>query len=600
MRRLLIFAPAILVLLTLLSGFALSQEWIDVRSTNLRMLTDGPAKPAREALWKMEQARVVFGHLLNRDKVNRNRPMLIIGLQSPSAVRALVGNATQVPGGFALSAEDRNYLVLELSATDWSGIYRAYALLMLNANYPRTQPWFDEGLAEYVAGLTIDPRQIQEGAPSEAAQTLRSGAPMPMEQLIAPAAETSPQFRAKAWLFFRWLVDNGQMENVGTYFNQVMNRGVAPVTAFQQSFSETPQQMDVTLAKFETAALAPKPIYKPVELDQQTFVVTKYPESEARAIEAQFKLDMPTQSEQGFNTLRQMLMQDPNNVEVNRGLGIGYLRAGDLRSAADHLRRAIEIRDNDALMHYLIGVIRNRGSREAIQVDSEGPTIEMQMKRAIDLDPELAEAYQLLAEGELATRHPAKALDSIRTGMTLSPRDEDLMLTFASVQMANSKYDEARGMLRFLQASHDPQISKRAGEMLVSATHLSKSEQHWAEQGMKYTDPTAPQWRPTKTEEEAAAEAAANDKPVNEAKPDMRKTEYVKGTLLSVQCPDEKNATLTVSAGKKRWTFKIADRSKALLIGVDNFQCSWKDVPVSINYRASGMNEGDLVSLEVD
>jgi Tfp pilus assembly protein PilF len=396
------------------------------------------------------------------------------------------------------------------------------------------------------------------------------------------------------------MIDNGQIENAGTYFNQVMNRGVAPAIAFQQSFSDTPEAMDGKMGKYMVTALEPKPIYKPVELDPQTFVVTKYPEGEARAIEAQFKLDLPAQSEQGLNELRQMLTQDPNNVEVNRGLGIGYLRVGDLKSAADHLRRAIEIRDNDALMHYLIGVIRNRGSREAIQVDSEGPTIVMQMQRAIDLDPELAEAYQLLAEAQLATQHPAKALDSIKTGMTLSPRDEQLMLTFASVQMANSKYDEARGMLKFLQTSRDPEIAKRAGEMLVSAKHLSKSDQHWAEQGMKYSDPTAPQWRPTKTEEETVAAEAAKDKPAEVAKPDTRKMGYVKGTLLSVQCTDEKSATLMVNADKKTWTFKVADRSKALLIGVATFQCSWRDVPVSINYRASGTREGDVVSLEVD
>jgi hypothetical protein len=44
----------------------------------------------------------------------------------------------------------------------------------------------------------------------------------------------------------------------------------------------------------------------------------------------------------------------------------------------------------------------------------------------------------------------------------------------------------------------------------------------------------------------------------------------------------------------------VPDRSKAVLIGADNFQCEWKDVPVSVNYRASGAQQGDIVSLEVD
>lgn len=90
------------------------------------------------------------------------------------------------------------------------------------------------------------------------------------------------------------------------------------------------------------------------------------------------------------------------------------------------------------------------------------------------------------------------------------------------------------------------------------------------------------------------------DQPREEPKPDTRKVEYLKGTLLSVECSGAKSATLKVSSTNKTWTFVVPDRSKAVLIGVDDFQCSWRDVPVSVNYRASGQQAGDLVSLEID
>ena len=81
--------------------------------------------------------------------------------------------------------------------------------------------------------------------------------------------------------------------------------------------------------------------------------------------------------------------------------------------------------------------------------------------------------------------------------------------------------------------------------------------------------------------------------------PDTRKIEYLKGILTSVQCTD-KRATLKVSSAKKTWTFNLADRTKAVLIGADNFECAWKDVPVSVNFKSSGAQQGDIVSLEVD
>jgi hypothetical protein len=37
-----------------------------------------------------------------------------------------------------------------------------------------------------------------------------------------------------------------------------------------------------------------------------------------------------------------------------------------------------------------------------------------------------------------------------------------------------------------------------------------------------------------------------------------------------------------------------------VLIGVDQFDCGWRNTAVSINYRSSGELQGDLVSLEAD
>jgi hypothetical protein len=36
-----------------------------------------------------------------------------------------------------------------------------------------------------------------------------------------------------------------------------------------------------------------------------------------------------------------------------------------------------------------------------------------------------------------------------------------------------------------------------------------------------------------------------------------------------------------------------------LLIGADAFSCEWNNRAVSVNYKARGMSDGDLVSLEV-
>jgi len=163
------------------------------------------------------------------------------------------------------------------------------------------------------------------------------------------------------------------------------------------------------------------------------------------------------------------------------------------------------------------------------------------------------------------------------------------------VEIANSQFGDAKGLLNFLKTSDDKEVAQRATTLLANADKERKTEKKFANEG--YTDPTADKWKaPTETE---AKTGAAEETPGAADKPDSRKVEYLKGTLVNVQCAD-KSATLRVNSGKKTWMFNIPDRSKALLIGADNFECGWHNVPVSVNFKASGNASGDIVSLEVD
>jgi Tfp pilus assembly protein PilF len=590
-RALLLLLPLCLVI----SIHSTAQDWIEVHSPNLRMVTDADTKPAQAVLWRMEQVRTEFGLLLSRKKVNRNRPLLILGLRTPAEFQSFAGGKTTLPGGFAVSGPDSNYLVMDLSANDSSGIYRAYALLLLNSNYPRTQPWFDEGLAQVLAGLVVTEKQGELRPPAEVARILQTGTLLPVAQLIAPNVQQSPEFRATSWLLFRWLQESNQLEASAQYFGQVMVQRVPPEQAFTQSFSISPGDLDTALAKFRGTAAVPKRIEVPAPLEKLTFASEKLSEVDARAYQAQFRLEVPAERARALKELQDLLQKDHDSIEVNRGLALAYMREGDLKSSADFTRRAIEIKDNSAKMHYQLALYYNQGSNGPIQVDSTVPSILLQTDKATTLDPELSDAYTLMAQAQLAMQRPDQAAKTINRALALRPRDENLLLTFASVQIANSKFTEAKSLLNFLKGSDDKGVAQRATEMLATADTARKTEHKWAEKA--YVDPTADKWKPTKpgSDQPTNPDAAA----AKSDQPDSRKVEYLKGTLLSVQCAD-KSATLKVSSAKKTWTFNLQDRSKAVLIGSDNFECGWKDVPVSINFKSSGAQQGDIVSLEVN
>jgi Tfp pilus assembly protein PilF len=594
MRRALFVTLAFFLPLSV-AGWA--QDWVSVHSPNLKIITDGDTKSAETALWRLEQVRTQFGLMMNRKKVNRNRPLMMVGVRNESELDSYAGGKTTLPGGFAVATPDRDYLFLDLSENDWSGIYRAYALLLLDANYPRTQPWFDEGLAQTLAGLNATEKTSSLGAPPGVASTLQAGSVLPVAQLIAPNVQQSPEFRASAWLLFRWLQESNQLEASAQYFQQVIVQHVAPEQAFAQTFSITPNDLDAALQKFRATALQPKRIDGPTSLDKGTFASNKLSDVDAQALRAEFRLEYPDRREAALAELKQLLANNHDNAEVNRGLGIGYLREGDLKSAADFIRRAIEIEDNSALMHYLLAIYYNQGSNGPVQADSAAPTILLQTEKAVALDEEFADAYALMAQAQVSMQSPAKAVQSMKRALALGPRDQKLLLEFADVEIANSQFADARVLLNFLKSSDNKEVAQRATMLLANADKERKTESHWASEG--YTDPTDPQWkRPSDAKAEVAAEPedASENTP---ARPDLRKIQYLRGTLLNVQC-SEKSATLQVSSGKKTWTFNVPDRSRAVLIGADNFECGWKDVPVAINFRASGNASGDIVSLEVD
>jgi hypothetical protein len=74
----------------------------------------------------------------------------------------------------------------------------------------------------------------------------------------------------------------------------------------------------------------------------------------------------------------------------------------------------------------------------------------------------------------------------------------------------------------------------------------------------------------------------------------------MKGVLVSVDCSAQPAATLTISSGGKRWKMLAPQSKKLILIGADEFSCSWTNRKVSVNYRKTGIDQGNLVSLEFE
>jgi hypothetical protein len=56
---------------------------------------------------------------------------------------------------------------------------------------------------------------------------------------------------------------------------------------------------------------------------------------------------------------------------------------------------------------------------------------------------------------------------------------------------------------------------------------------------------------------------------------------------------------LTVTSGKNTWKMTVPDRNHLVLIGADEFSCSWNKEKIAVNYRETAAGQGSVISLEI-
>jgi hypothetical protein len=94
-------------------------------------------------------------------------------------------------------------------------------------------------------------------------------------------------------------------------------------------------------------------------------------------------------------------------------------------------------------------------------------------------------------------------------------------------------------------------------------------------------------------------DADATPKPATAKPGPTGPVQFLKGKIVSSDCSKPPEATVTILSGMTTYKMHAADYKSLVVIGEDQFSCEWKNRLVSVNYRALGKNQGELVSIEV-
>ncbi len=631
-------------------------KWIEVHTAHFSVITDAGDKRGREVALRMEQMRAVFGQLLLKDKLKMPVPITVIALKSDKQYGMVAPAKQSTAGGFYVPGSDRVYIVLNLFEADpWRAVAHPLAHYLLNFNYPPAQGWFDEGLAEYFGSIEIG-KQVEIGGDPELAPEWHEDVfdemrrdpktPQSLTQLVSSPVWLSmvdlftmkhdgsgaregthnTLYYAQSWMVVHYLINKNKMPEAGTYFDLVLNQKVPVEKAVVQAFDLSPEQMeDAVKTYFKSLSglgialdQSKKPIANPADMQQPDhfalpfgaddigMAVSSVKEEEASAVIDDAMARIPEHRDQALRAL-QRLTADPKDSEgAHRGLAWDDIRQKRFDAAADELEKATELNPQDPWIWYYRSALKYQKA-QATRQEMQGLANMMQDLRAVtDWYPELADAYNMLGVARVEGGGINSALEAQRQAIALAPRNVEYLFNLGQIYVAGKKWDLAREVFTRLKAGPDRVAAAAAKQQLDDLETLQKYGVRPQRAGEREAPAGAASTPAAGTGAPAAAASSAEDEDADAAPkpaaPNPGTTgpvQFLKGKIVSSDCSKAPEATVTILSGMTTYKMHAADYKSLVVIGEDQFSCEWKNRLVSVNYRAVGKHEGELVSVEV-
>jgi len=283
------------------------------------------------------------------------------------------------------------------------------------------------------------------------------------------------------------------------------------------------------------------------------------------------------------------------NAIMHRALAWALMTKKEFQPAQEQISRAAELDNHDFWVRYYAALIKFKQAEGKGSFQGLSNMIQ-DLRLVLDASPDFAQAYDMLALARLEGGGVNSALQSIGYAIQLAPRSDLYLLHKAQILMAAKKWDEASALLERLKNSSDAQVTREAKQTLEDLPTIKKYGV-LPEGSQARSSPQLPPAMTAHSEPESDDDAAASEPSISSA-PDKRTVEFFKGRLVSVEC-SKPVAVLTVVSGTRKLRLRTENYDSLTLIGADQFSCGWRNLPVTINYKAGGRSDGDLVSLEL-
>ncbi len=430
--------PIVLLLAGALNAGA---AWLRLDSTHFELYTDTGERSGRQALARLEQIRQVFG---NTTTARSPVPVRVFLFASESDFLRFRTTGSTV--GYFQGGPERNYIVMREAGTEtYRVVFHEYVHLVMNHTSARRPAWLEEGIAEFYSTVEASGDRVRIGGiiPAHVATLMREK-PLDAATLLG-VAHDSPYyneqgkagvFYAQSWALVHMLnLAGGYRENLPR-LAVLLEDGIPQDAALERAFGKSPAAIVRDLesyihsGRFPTVSVAWEP--------PQAVEVEVKPLAPLHLELAQVDLLLHIgRMEPARRMLNRLSRRHPESAEVETALGFHEMSRREYTKARAHLERAIRLGSTEAstFFEYAVLLRDTGGGRDQVAAN---------LRRAIELNAQYAEAHFLLGLMASEQGRHAEAVEPLEKAASLLPRQATFWHALAMAHHQAGRPEAAR------------------------------------------------------------------------------------------------------------------------------------------------------------
>ena len=446
---------AALCLLEATTAFAAPASWLEVKSQHFTVVTNSGEKAARHTAWQFEQIRQALQIIWPWATIDGGKPVTIFAVKDETTLKTLGPQYWEGkryrPTSFWVGDSERTYIAVRTDLAEpsdegdnpYQTAYWCYVNLVFHRSLPASVPaWYSRGLTEVLSNTIVREKELHVGRlMNNHLQTLRDTAPIPLHDFLAADRQSkyltrevdSWLFEAQGWAFVHFLMFGNKGAHRGKVdrFNQLLAQGMESEVAMKEAFGPdmTPYYAGmreyIKKQLFLYGRIAVAINLKPEGFSSNALTAGESALASARLLVA---MGRPIEARAMAALASAADPKNPGPAEVE---GLLLDREQKNTEAQAAFAKAADLGSKSASVYYRLARAAFPAGQRADQATNE--KIAALLQKAIDLQPDFANALSYMADVRADLGDPAQAVALAERAVRLEPNE-----TYHRVALARS------------------------------------------------------------------------------------------------------------------------------------------------------------------